>query len=179
MGLEPHVPRRRARGYELLAKNSYDLCPRTCGCRGDGLAVVDHVAKHHPAAGGCDHGVQQHENAVAALKAGAFDYLSKPVSLNQLRDLVRSALKLPQPNQGRRGNEAHEAAPGGPVLVGSSSQMQATREMIEKLARSQAPIHVTGESGSGKELAARLIHLKGARRDGPSWPSTGAPSDPC
>jgi two-component system response regulator PilR (NtrC family) len=107
------------------------------------------------------------ENAVAALKAGAFDYLSKPVSLNQLRSLVRSALKLPRPGQGRRASEEHDSGPGQPVLIGESALMRATREMIEKLARSQAPIHVTGESGCGKELAARLIHLKGARREAP------------
>jgi two-component system response regulator PilR (NtrC family) len=169
MGLEPHCAASTREAFDLLAKNTYDLCLTDMRLPdGDGLAVVDHVAKHHP---GIPVAVitayGSAENAVAALKAGAFDYLSKPVSLNQLRDLVRSALKLPQPTQGRRGNEAHEAEPGAPVLVGSSPQMQATRELIEKLARSQAPIHVTGESGSGKELAARLIHLKGARRDGP------------
>ena len=169
MGLEPHCAATTREAYELLAKNSYDLCLTDMRLPdGDGLAVVDHVAKHHP---GVPVAVitafSSTENAVAALKAGAFDYLSKPVSLSQLRDLVRSALKLPRPNQGRRGNEAQEAVPGAPVLVGNSPLMQATRDMIEKLARSQAPVHITGESGCGKELAARLIHLKGARRDGP------------
>jgi two-component system response regulator PilR (NtrC family) len=106
------------------------------------------------------------ENAVAALKAGAFDYLAKPVSLNQLRTLVRSALKLPQPGQGRRVNESPETPPNYPRLIGESELMQATRQMIDRLARTQAPIHVTGESGSGKELAARLIHLKGSRQEG-------------
>jgi two-component system response regulator PilR (NtrC family) len=166
MGLEAHCAATTHEAYELLAKSTYDLCLTDMRLPdGDGLAVVDHVAKHHPnlpvaviTAFGST------ENAVAALKAGAFDYLSKPVSLTQLRSLVRSALKLPRPGLGRR---TQEAGPDEPVLIGVSALMQATREMIEKLSRSQAPIHVTGESGCGKELAARLIHLKGARRDGP------------
>jgi len=165
MGLEAHSAASTREAFELLAKHSYDLCLTDMRLPdGDGLAVVDHVAKHHPntpvaviTAFGST------ENAVAALKAGAFDYLSKPVSLNQLRSLVRSALKLPRP--GRRAGEEHGSGADHPVLIGESALMHATREMIEKLARSQAPIHITGESGCGKELAARLIHLKGARRE--------------
>jgi two-component system response regulator PilR (NtrC family) len=126
--------------------------------------VLAHVSKHHPnlpVAVITAHGST--ENAVAALKAGAFDYLAKPLALNQLRTLVRSALKLSDSN--RRADAQEQSAL--PVLIGNSSVMEATRALIERLARSQAPIHVTGESGSGKELAARLIHLKGSRRDGP------------
>jgi two-component system response regulator PilR (NtrC family) len=97
------------------------------------------------------------ENAVAALKAGAFDYVTKPLSLEQLRSLVKSALSLPQ--------RPSLAKPGEPQLLGVSPAIEQVRSMIEKLARSQAPIYITGESGSGKELAARLIHGKGARQD--------------
>ena len=132
------------------------------------FGVLDHVAKHYPSvpvAVITAHGST--ENAVAALKAGAFDYLAKPVSLNQLRTLVRSALKLPQPGQGKRVNDNPELPPNYPRLIGDSGLMQSTRQMIDRLARTQAPIHVTGESGSGKELAARLIHLKGSRQEGP------------
>jgi two-component system response regulator PilR (NtrC family) len=96
------------------------------------------------------------ENAVAALKAGAFDYVSKPVGLEQLRTLVRSALSLPVRNA---------TTPSGQQLLGDSAPMREVRDMIAKLARTQAPVYITGESGSGKELAARLIHLNGARRD--------------
>jgi two-component system response regulator PilR (NtrC family) len=111
------------------------------------------------------------ENAVAALKAGAFDYLAKPVSLDQLRMLVRSALKLPRPVARRAQDEdAAPGAPGAPQLIGRSEPMQAVRSMIERLARTQAPIHISGESGSGKELAARLVHLRGPRSDGPFVP---------
>jgi two-component system response regulator PilR (NtrC family) len=93
------------------------------------------------------------------LKAGAFDYLSKPLSLEQLRTLVKSALNLPQ-------KAAPKPTAGGAYrLLGESPPMQHVRGMIDKLARSQAPVYITGESGSGKELAARLIHAGGARRE--------------
>jgi len=166
MGLEAHCAANTTEAYELLVKNTYSLCLTDMRLPdGDGLAVVDYVSKHHPdlpVAVITAHGST--ENAVAALKAGAFDYLAKPVSLNQLRALVRSALKLPAPG----GDHPQvDEAPAQGLLIGESAQMLATRAMIERLARTQAPIHVTGESGSGKELAARLIHTKGARNDGP------------
>ncbi|MGH6691413.1 MAG: sigma-54-dependent transcriptional regulator, partial [Gammaproteobacteria bacterium] len=159
--------------YKLLAQNSYDLCLTDMRLPdGDGLTVVDYVAKHHPSlpvAVITAHGST--ENAVAALKAGAFDYLAKPVSLDQLRTLVRSALKLPRPVQRRAQEEdAAPAAPGEPQLIGRSEPMRAVRSLIERLARTQAPIHISGESGSGKELAARLIHRRGPRSDGPFVP---------
>jgi two-component system response regulator PilR (NtrC family) len=168
MGLETHCAASTGEAFALLEANSYDLCLTDMRLPdGDGLGVLDHVAKHYPSvpvAVITAHGST--ENAVAALKAGAFDYLAKPVSLNQLRTLVRSALKLPQPG-GRRITDSPEATPNYPLLIGESALMQATRQMIDRLARTQAPIHVTGESGSGKELAARLIHLKGSRREAP------------
>jgi two-component system response regulator PilR (NtrC family) len=102
------------------------------------------------------------ENAVEALKVGAFDYLAKPVSLEKLRALVKSALELP---------EAGQPVPAsGQELLGSSPAIEQVRGMIDKLARSQAPVYITGESGSGKELAARLIHQRGPRREQPFVP---------
>jgi two-component system response regulator PilR (NtrC family) len=121
------------------------------------LQVVQHIAQHNldvPVAVITAHGNM--ENAVTALKEGAFDYLSKPVSLDQLRALVKSALNLPQ------------AGPSGDkMLLGHSPAMQKVRDLIKRVARSQAPVHISGESGSGKELAARLIVQSGARHDQP------------
>jgi len=127
---------------------------------GDGLEVVRHIAAHHagvPVAVITAHGNM--ENAVLVLKAGAFDYLSKPVALEQLRALVKAALKLPQPSV--------EVREGVRTLLGRSPSMEKVRDLIERVARSQAPVHISGESGSGKELAARLIVEKSARRDQP------------
>jgi two-component system, NtrC family, response regulator PilR len=173
MGVESHGAATRAEALALLAVNSYDLCLTDMRLPdGDGLAVLDYVAKNHPhtpVAVITAHGST--ENAVAALKAGAFDYLAKPVSLEQLRALIRSALSLPPVLRSAEPGESREAAAkDGPVLLGDSALMQQARLMIDKLARSQAPIHVTGESGSGKEVAARLIHDKGSRQAAPFVP---------
>ena len=96
---------------------------------------------------------------MAALKAGAFDYVSKPVGLDQLRALVRSALSLPA-----------SVPVKDQQLLGESAPLAQVRELIGKLARTQAPVYISGESGSGKELAARLIHENGARREKPFIP---------
>ncbi|PYD90729.1 sigma-54-dependent Fis family transcriptional regulator [Pseudomonas syringae pv. pisi] len=102
------------------------------------------------------------ENAVVALKAGAFDYIAKPVALDALRVMVRSALKL---------SEGGAAAPDGGAIasrmIGHSAAMQSLRAQIARLARSMAPISITGESGSGKELAAREIHAQSSRASKP------------
>ncbi len=114
------------------------------------------------------------ENAVVALKAGAFDYVSKPVVLDDLRTMVRSALKL-SGGGGGGGKAAAQAGDGGGQgmaqensrLIGQSQAMGALRAQIGRLARSQAPIAINGESGSGKELAAREIHAQSARASKP------------
>jgi two-component system response regulator PilR (NtrC family) len=129
---------------------------------GEGLDLVRHIAGlpgDLPVAVITAYGSA--ENAVAALKAGAFDYVSKPVGLEQLRTLVKSALSLPERN---------DSGAGGGGLLGASAPMREVRELIAKLARTQAPVHVSGESGSGKELAARQIHAGGARRAAPFVP---------
>jgi two-component system response regulator PilR (NtrC family) len=129
---------------------------------GDGLELVRHIAslsRDVPVAVITAYGSA--ENAVAALKAGAFDYVSKPIGLEQLRALVKSALSLPE-----RGDVQGGATP----LLGESAPLRAVRDTVDKLARTQAPVYILGESGSGKELAARLIHANGARRERPFVP---------
>ena len=161
MGLEPHCAATITEACAMLDRDTYGLCLTDMRLPdGDGLAVVDFVTRRcptTPVAVITAHGSA--ENAVAALKAGAFDYLPKPVSLEQLRNLVRSALKLP-PVLAARKSAGGESVSDGQVLIGESPIMKATRQTIEKLARSLAPVHLTGESGSGKELAARMIHAK-------------------
>src|SRR5690606_25699644 len=101
------------------------------------------------------------ETAIEALKSGAFDFVSKPVDLVKLRALVQSALKL-SITPAAVPSKASEATAR---IVGNSRSMQALRQQIMKVARSQAPVFISGESGSGKELVARAIHMEGPRKD--------------
>ena len=144
----------------LLSKQAYALCLTDMRLPdGNGLDLVRFIAQHYP---GLPVAVitafGSAENAVSALKAGAFDYLTKPISLKQLRPLVQSALKL---------SNAESPSTGSLHLIGDSAPIKQARALIEKLARSQAPVYVSGESGSGKELAARLVHINSSRRDNP------------
>ncbi len=144
---------------ELLVNRHYDLCLSDMRLPdGLGLELVQHINATYiglPVAVITAYGSA--ENAVSALKAGAFDYLTKPISLKQLRPLVESALKL--------ANTDSKSTKNTVDLIGASPAMSQVRLMIEKLARSQAPVYISGESGSGKELAARLIHSNSPRRD--------------
>ena len=148
----------------LLEAKAFDLCLTDMRLPdGEGMELVRHISAtcaDLPVAVITAYGST--ENAVAALKNGAFDYLTKPLALDQLRTLIKSALAIPQ--------NATLSPSGMPELLGQSASMQAVRATIGKLAKSQAPVYVTGESGSGKELAARAIHSSGARRDQPFVP---------
>jgi len=144
----------------LLAANEFDLCLTDMRLPdGDGLELVEWMqtnAAGVPVAVITAHG--NVETAVQALKLGAFDFISKPLDLNNLRNIVENALKVAQdPNEQSR-------------LQGDSKPMQDLREMVDKVARSQAPVHISGESGTGKELVAHLIHDSGPRADGPFVP---------
>ena len=166
MGLGVECASSVAQASELLKERNFDLCLTDMLLPdGEGLELVRYISANCadlPVAVITAHGSA--ENAVAALKAGAFDYVSKPLSLEQLRTLVKSALNLPQRAAPK------PSASGGYRLLGESPPIQQVRALIDKLARSQAPVYITGESGSGKELAARLIHEGGARRDKPFVP---------
>ena len=165
MGLAADCVATLAEARQLLGEHDYQLCLTDMRLPdGEGLQLVRYIAEtcqDLPVAVITAHGSM--ENAVSALKAGAFDYLSKPVSLEQLRALVKSALELP-PASERKANNASLS------LLGESQAMREVRALIERVARSQAPVHATGESGSGKELAAKLIHHLGARSAGPFVP---------
>lgn len=163
MGIDADSAASVAEAKAALEHRAYDLALTDMRLPdGEGLDVLRHIAEHYgntPVAVITAYGST--ENAVAALKAGAFDYLAKPVGLDQLRALVKSALSLP-------GQDDHASPMHS--LIGHSAAMEQVRATIEKLARSQAPIYISGESGSGKELAARLIHSQSARSAGPFVP---------
>src|SRR6185436_18716682 len=164
MGLDVDRATSVKSAIEKVQSGNYDLCLTDMRLPdGEGLQLVQFISDNLsdlPVAVITAHG--NTENAVAALKAGAFDYLAKPVSLEQLRTLVKSALSLPQVSAAK--------VPTGHALLGESGAILQVRELIEKLARSEAPVHISGESGSGKELASRLIHEKSARRTQPFMP---------
>ena len=159
MGLDTTRAESVSEAIRYVDSESFDLCLTDWRLPdGPGLKVVEHINQKGldlPVAVITAYGSA--ENAVAALKAGAFDYLAKPVALEQLRALVKQALKVPEkapPTTGYR-------------LLGESQAMMHVRDMIERLAKSQAPVFINGESGSGKELAARMIHAGGARAELP------------
>jgi two-component system response regulator PilR (NtrC family) len=150
-----------------LNERRFDLCLTDMRLPdGDGLDLVAWIQETHPelpVAVISAHG--NIESAVRALKLGAFDFVSKPLDLGVLRKLVAKAIKLADRRGGAAAVPAH-----GPRLLGHSPGMTALRELIARVARSQAPVHITGESGTGKELVARLIHETGARADAPFVP---------
>lgn len=148
----------------LLDSERFDLCLTDMHLPdGNGLELVNHIAERLPglpvavitAFGSMD-------TAISALKAGAFDFVQKPVDLEQLRSLVDAALKVTAITESKLESTAK--------LTGNSAVMQRLREQIAKLARSQAPIYISGKSGSGKEVAARQIHEQGPRSNEPFIP---------
>ncbi|MDE3209522.1 MAG: sigma-54-dependent Fis family transcriptional regulator, partial [Pseudomonadota bacterium] len=153
-----------------LAERSYDLCFTDMRLPdGNGQEIIELIAETRPdtpvamitAYGNVD-------AAVNALKAGAFDFVSKPVDIQMLRGLVRTALRLAE--EKRDGGAAAKASGSSSRLIGDSTAMQQVRATIAKLARNQAPVYIAGESGVGKELVARLIHEQGPRASGPFVP---------
>ena len=158
MGLTADCAGSLREARQLLEQQSYSLCLTDMRLPdGEGLELVRHIAsmdRDIPVAVITAHGSA--ENAVSALKAGAFDYIAKPVSLDQLRGLVKSALNLKVSDAERSSNGLYE-------ISGTSAAIAQARDLIARVAKSQAPVYITGESGSGKELAARCIHDQGSR----------------
>ena len=161
MGMEVFSATNISEAKTLLQSHKFQLCFTDMRLPdGEGLELVNYISEHCsdlPVAIITAYGTT--ENAVAALKAGAFDYLPKPVALKQLRDLVKSALNLPS----LQTEPPAQTQSTQRTLLGISPPMRQLRTTIDKLSRSQASVYISGESGSGKELAARMIHEKSAR----------------
>ncbi|HEX5055340.1 MAG TPA: sigma-54 dependent transcriptional regulator [Gammaproteobacteria bacterium] len=164
MGLETRAAQSIAQAHKLLAEHSFNLCLTDMRLPdGNGLDLIDYIQKSNPGmpvAVITAHGNM--EAAIRAMKSGAFDFVSKPIDLKNLRQLVGSALKL------KPGAEAPKTLQL--QLLGESQPILELKNTIVKLARSQAPVYIHGESGTGKELVARLIHTQSARNDRPFVP---------
>ncbi|MBY8965489.1 sigma-54-dependent Fis family transcriptional regulator [Algiphilus sp. NNCM1] len=149
----------------LLGQQSFRLCLTDMRLPdGNGIQLVETIQQHYPGLPVAV--ITAYGNAQAAvdsLKAGAFDFVSKPLQLEDLRRLVDDALKLP-------GAGIPEVDGDGDRLIGDAPAMQQLRALISRVARSQAPLHISGESGTGKERVARLVHQRSARKDGPFVP---------
>ena len=166
MNLNTHAAANLSEAKSLFEHNTFDLCLTDMRLPdGNGIDLVQHIQKYHPnvpvavitAYGSMD-------TAIQALKAGAFDFVSKPIDLPILRDLVSSALKVSNDRPPERLKSREE------TLLGNSPAMLRLKTTIKKLARSQAPVYLHGESGVGKELVARQIHELGPRADRPFVP---------
>jgi len=161
MDIETVLAEDVAGAKEALGSRRFDICLTDMRLPdGDGLDLVRWMQRNAagvPVAVITAHG--NIETAVQALKLGAFDFISKPLDLNNLRNIVGNALKL-----------ADKDAQSPSELIGDSAPMQKLRDMIDRVSRSQAPVHISGESGTGKELVARLIHESGPRKEGPFVP---------
>lgn len=164
MGLRTDTAPNLAVAREMLSTVAYDLCLTDMRLPdGSGLELVSEIATRFPTTPvAVITAYGNVEAAVEALKSGAFDFVTKPVDLTVLRGLVRQALDL---------NTRRQANPeGSTLLLGESPAMVGLRDTIAKVARSQAPVHISGESGTGKELVARTIHAQGSRAAGPFTP---------
>ncbi|MBY6034739.1 sigma-54 dependent transcriptional regulator [Marinobacter daepoensis] len=164
MGITTYTAPDLVSARDLLQQHKPQLCLTDMNLPdGNGIELVHWIQQNAPctpvavitAYGSMD-------TAIESLKAGAFDFVSKPVELPRLRELVNSALKLSQPRAG----EPEDTEDSG-LLLGNSPKIRTLRNQTRKLARSQAPVFINGESGSGKELVARMIHLQGPRNEGP------------
>ena len=162
LGLDVDTAESLEQARDLLGRNRYALALTDMRLPdGVGLDLVREVAAKSGPPIAVITAYGSTENAIAALKAGAFDYLAKPVDLEQLRSLVRSALQQPPDLPAARGGAAGGTAMAR--LIGEAPAMLQLRSMIERLAHSMAPVAIFGESGSGKELVARAIHDASAR----------------
>ena len=169
MGIKSDVAYTLSQAKAYWQENDYDFCLTDLKLPdGSGLELVKHISASSttPIAVITAHGSM--DLAIEALKLGAFDFVNKPLELPRLRQLVESALKVI--HQDNAAKLTPERSPEQQMLdsrlIGDSAVMQPLKNTILKLARSQAPVFLSGASGTGKEVVARLIHDLSPRRDG-------------
>ena len=164
MGIKTHIAYCLEQAKKLLSDNSYDACLTDLNLPdGNGLQLVEWISQHLPAlpvAVLTAYGNM--EIAIAALKAGAFDFVSKPINQKHLEQLLQKALNKPVENFQSKEDTLEQK-----LLIGQSLPIQQLRVTLNKIARSQAPVFITGESGTGKEVIANLVHRLSNRNEGP------------
>ncbi|WP_083091640.1 sigma-54-dependent transcriptional regulator [Acidithiobacillus ferrivorans] len=150
-----------AEAYACLAEGPPSLCLSDLRLPdGSGIDLVRRLHVLHPQVPvAMITAYSSADGAVEAMQAGAFDYMAKPIELARLRRLISQAVDLARLSP--------VGSDGTQRLVGDSPVMRRLRDDIRRVARSNAPVHITGESGTGKELAARAIHASGVRHDKP------------
>ncbi|PHS25424.1 MAG: sigma-54-dependent Fis family transcriptional regulator [Methylophaga sp.] len=163
MGVDCRTAENIAQAHKALQEQVFDICLTDMRLPdGDGIDLVKIMQRDYPqtpVAMITAHGSM--ELAVEALKAGAFDFVSKPLKLKVLRDLVETAIRLSK----KTDNSLTEQTVADKKLLGETAAIRDVKNKIAKLARSQAPVYISGESGTGKELVARLIHEQSARSE--------------
>ncbi len=165
MGLDTDSAESVSSAFSYLKTTDYGLCLTDMKLPdGDGLEIIRHIQQHCPqipvamiTAFGST------EIAIDALKAGAFDFVNKPINIDRLRQLIDAALKLSQRTEQVNYDDQVQ-------LLGETQIIESLRDKVSKLSRSQAPVYISGESGSGKEVVARLIHANGPRGSHPFIP---------
>nr|WP_214647292.1 sigma-54 dependent transcriptional regulator [Acinetobacter sp. ANC 5414] len=164
MGIKTHIAHRLEQAKKCLSDHQYDACLTDLNLPdGNGLQLVEWIGQHSPAlpvAVLTAYGNM--EIAIAALKAGAFDFVSKPINQKHLEQLLQKALNKPIENFQSKEDRLEQK-----LLIGQSLPIQQLRITLNKIARSQAPVFITGESGTGKEVIANLVHRLSNRNEGP------------
>lgn len=165
MGMQTHVAHQITQAKKLLAENNYNACLTDFNLPdGNGIELVQHISEKYPqipvavltAYGNMD-------IAISSLKAGAFDFVNKPIKQNHLQQLLDKALNQPQILTESNNENLLE----NKMLIGQSVPIQQLKTTLKKIARSQAPVFITGESGTGKEVVANLVHRLSNRNEGP------------
>lgn len=164
LGIKTHMAHHLKQAQHFLSEYKYDACITDFNLPdGNGLELVRYITQHYPKTPiAVLTAYANMEIAISALKAGAFDFVSKPINQQHLKQLLEKALHTPVLEK-----SANEEPLEQRLLIGKSQQIQQLRESIKKIARSQAPVFITGESGTGKEVVANLIHQLSNRQDGP------------
>lgn len=164
MGIDSHVAYNIRQAKDALKKHSYDVCLTDFNLPdGTGQNLIEFTVEKYPnmpiavltAYGNM-------EIAISALKAGAFDFVNKPINQTHLEQLLQKALSHSQHLLFSQENSLESK-----MLIGDSEPIRQLKNSLKKIARSQAPVFITGESGTGKEVVANLVHRLSHRSEGP------------